>query len=68
MSSKPAIAVSERKNSLKTFDFFRFSVRMNVKRRPSDDKTKNIAERILTYNSKNCHLLNKKLDLKRTLT
>ena len=35
-----AIAVSERKNSLKTFDFFRFAVRMNVKRRASDDKTK----------------------------
>ena len=32
-----------------------------------DDEIKNIAGQVLTYNSKNFHCLNKKLDLERTV-
>ena len=40
----------------------------NVKRKKaSDDETKNIAVQVLTYNSKNFHLLKGKLDLERTM-
>ena len=33
-----------------------------------DDEIKNIARQVLTYNSKNFHGLNKKLDLERTMS
>ena len=44
-----------------------------VKRKKGDEKVKrmkkkNIAAQVLTYNSKNFHWLNKKLDLERTMS
>ena len=62
-----ANAVSERKKSLRKFQFFSFAVRKYVKRkRASDDETKNIAGQLLKWNSKNIHRL-KKQELEGTM-
>ena len=62
-----ANAASERKKSFKKFDLFSFAVWKNVQRKtPSDDETKNIAGRVLKYDSKNFHWQNKNLHLERT--
>ena len=61
-------AVGERKKSFIKFDFFSFAVWTNVKRKKSARRRdKNIAGQVLTYNSKNFHWLNRKLDLERTM-
>ena len=64
-----ANAVSERKKSFRTFDFFSFAVWTNIKTKKERQTTKqkNIAGQVLTYNSKNFHWLNKKLDRERTM-
>ena len=62
-----ANAVSERKKSFRKLDFFSFAVWTNVKRKRASEETKNIAGQVLTYNSKNFHWLNRKLDQERTM-
>ena len=64
-----ANAVSERKKSFRKFDFFSFAVWTNVKRKKSVRRRnkKNIAGQVLTYNSKNFHWQNRKLDQERTM-
>ena len=59
-----ANAVSERKKSFRKFEFFRFAVWTNVKRKKSVRRRnkRNIAGQVLTYKSKNFHWLNRKLD------
>ena len=46
---------------------FKVVVTSYVRNKNCDDKTKNIAGQVLTYNSKNFHCPNRKLDLERTM-